>query len=168
MLGTVATTALRQVTCPLLVVRRPERLWNNALGEPLRVLVPFALDVTDTGLKDALGLVASTGDFSADFIHYRHVPETRDQRGQTALVTKEALVAYLGQLPVGLDARSITERDAFGRLDWHLRDLAHEKMTDLIVCGSHHRHGVERMRDGSIAEGIVLHSPVSVLVARAP
>lgn len=167
-LGTVATSALRHATCPVLVVREPQRLLR-ALGEaPLTVLVPFALDVTDAGLVEALSLVSSTGDFNADFVHYRSVPETIFGRQRPPLLREQQLRAYFGSLPVAVNVRTVIERDAYGRLDAHVHDLARERNVDLVLCGSHHRHGVQRMREGSVAEGIVVRAPVSVLVARAP
>jgi nucleotide-binding universal stress UspA family protein len=39
---------------------------------------------------------------------------------------------------------------------------------DLIVCGTHGRRGVRRILMGSDAEHIVRHSPVPVLMIRAP
>jgi nucleotide-binding universal stress UspA family protein len=169
-LGTVAQAAVRHVTCPVLLVRHPERLWiGRDEAERLRVLVPFALDDTDATLRDVLDIVASTGDVDGDFVHYVSVPEPDLDWRRTAAPTSEpALRAYFGELPAGVAVRALLERDAFGRLDSHVADLARERDVDLVLCGSHHRHGVERLKGGSIAEGILLHAPVSVLVARAP
>ncbi|MCC6528571.1 MAG: universal stress protein [Polyangiaceae bacterium] len=44
---------------------------------------------------------------------------------------------------------------------------AREVAADLIVVGTHARHGVERLLLGSIAEGILRDAPVPVLVVRA-
>lgn len=167
-LGSVAAFALRHATCPVLVVREPERLMQAVNDGPLTVLVPFALDVTDEGLVEAFAIVGSAGDFDADFAHYRNVPETNADRLHPPLTREEQLRAYFGSLPVTVNVRTVMERDGYGRLDAHISDLARERHADLVICGSHHRHGVDRMRDGSVAEGIVSRSPVSVLVARAP
>lgn len=167
-LGTVASQAIRHTSCPVLAVRKPERLWGARASGPLRVIVPFALDASDEGLCEALTLVAATGDIDVDFLHCAPVPEPVQRWRHAAPLDEAALRGYFGSLPAGLAVRSILERDAFGRLDGHVSDVARARDVDLIVCGSHHRHGVARMREGSIAEGIVLHAPVSVLVARAP
>ncbi len=45
---------------------------------------------------------------------------------------------------------------------------AREWHADLIVCGTHGRRGVERLLMGSDAEYILRHSPVPVLLVRAP
>jgi nucleotide-binding universal stress UspA family protein len=175
-LGTVATSALRHVTRPVLVVRRAELLWSASASQQSRprALVPFALDATDAGLVEALQLVASAGDVDVDFAHFTPLAAPAPSPTQRALIDnasslgEAALRDHFGGLPVGVGVRSIIGRDAFGRLDAHVVQLARESNADLIICGSHHRHGVERMMEGSVAEGIALHAPVSVLVARAP
>jgi len=45
---------------------------------------------------------------------------------------------------------------------------AHEWPADLIVTGSHGRHGLGRVLLGSVAEAAIRHAPCSVLVVRAP
>ncbi len=166
-LGTVATIALRHTSEPVLVVREAQRLWEPRSGHRIRVLVPFAVDAGDAGVVDALKLVASVGDFDADFAHYRSIPEPLSRSAKEAPADEAALRAHFAGLPTGLHVTSIVERSGFGRLDSHISDLARELHADLIVCGSHHRHGVDRLREGSTAEGIVTRAPVSVLVARA-
>jgi nucleotide-binding universal stress UspA family protein len=165
-LGTVAAAAIRHTTCPLLVVRRAERLWASSERPRLRVLAPFALDDTDAALAESLALVAATGDVDADFVHWTEIPAPRSPT--VARAADKAVRAHFHTLPIGVVVRGVFERTAFGRLDTLVAELARERDSDLVVCGSHHRHGFDRFRSGSIAEGIVLHAPVSVLVARAP
>lgn len=45
---------------------------------------------------------------------------------------------------------------------------AREWAADVIVIGSHGRHGLERVLLGSVAEAVMRHAPCSVLVVRAP
>ena len=47
-------------------------------------------------------------------------------------------------------------------------DTAKEKNADLIVMGTHGRHGVSRFLFGSTAEAVVRTSPIPVLTVRAP
>ncbi len=44
--------------------------------------------------------------------------------------------------------------------------VAKQRGADVIIVGSHNRHGVKRWALGSVAENVVRHAPVSVLVAR--
>ena len=45
---------------------------------------------------------------------------------------------------------------------------AKEWPADVIVIGSHGRHGLARALLGSVAEGVMRHAPCSVLVVRTP
>ncbi|MEO8012860.1 MAG: universal stress protein [Polaromonas sp.] len=54
-----------------------------------------------------------------------------------------------------------------GRICDHVAAQAMRAKADLIVVGSHGRHGVGRILLGSDAEQIVRHAPVPVLVVRA-
>lgn len=173
LLGTVATAILHRVAAPLLVVRQPARLAaftgaaREGAGRRLHALFCLSLDETEPPLREALAFLASVGGVDADLAHYRLVPEQPALRHDAVRLAARDAVEALGPLPPGVVATPIV-RDGFGRLDAHVSDLATERDVDLIVCGSHRRHGLERVTEGSVAEGIVRHAPVSVLVARAP
>ena len=47
-------------------------------------------------------------------------------------------------------------------------DYATSHAVDLIVIGSHGRSGLQRLMLGSVAEGVLRHSTVPVLVTKAP
>lgn len=47
-------------------------------------------------------------------------------------------------------------------------DCAREWPADMIVVGSHGRHGIDRLLLGSVAESVVRHAPCSVEIVRAP
>jgi nucleotide-binding universal stress UspA family protein len=47
-------------------------------------------------------------------------------------------------------------------------ECAKSHAVDLIVIGSHGRSGLQRLMLGSVAEGVLRHSPVPVLVTKAP
>ncbi len=47
-------------------------------------------------------------------------------------------------------------------------DAIEEHKCDLVIVGTHGRHGVERLFLGSVAEKVVRASPVPVLTVRAP
>lgn len=171
LLGRVATSILRRATVPLLVVRKPERLQaftaRAAGSKPLHALFCLSLDETEPPVRDALALLASVGAVDADLAHYRLVPEQPALRHDAVRLAARDVVEALGPLPARVRATPVV-RDGYGRLDAHVSDLAAERGVDLVVCGSHRRHGLERLAEGSIAEGIVRHAPVSVLVAHAP
>lgn len=47
-------------------------------------------------------------------------------------------------------------------------DSAEQWHADLILLGSHGRHGMRRLLLGSVAESVVRHAPCSVEIVRAP
>jgi nucleotide-binding universal stress UspA family protein len=47
-------------------------------------------------------------------------------------------------------------------------DCAREWPANMIVVGSHGRHGIDRLLLGSVAESVVRHAPCSVEIVRAP
>jgi nucleotide-binding universal stress UspA family protein len=55
-----------------------------------------------------------------------------------------------------------------GNPDEALIAAAQQQGADLIVLGSHGRHGLQRLFLGSVAEGVVRKSPLPVLVVRTP
>jgi len=57
---------------------------------------------------------------------------------------------------------------AMGEARACILDAVAEQHADLVVMGTHGRHGFSRMLMGSTAEGIVRMSPVPVLTVRAP
>ena len=70
---------------------------------------------------------------------------------------------------VGLaNARGISAKGRVigGHPDEALIASAQQQGADLIVLGSHGRHGLQRLFLGSVAEGVVRKSPLPVLVVR--
>jgi len=57
---------------------------------------------------------------------------------------------------------------AVGKPASEIVKTATEWPADVIVIGSHGRHGLERALLGSVAEGVMRHAPCSVLVVRTP
>lgn len=57
---------------------------------------------------------------------------------------------------------------AVGKPAAEIVKTAREWPADLIVTGSHGRHGLGRVLLGSVAEGAIRHAPCSVLVVRTP
>ena len=58
----------------------------------------------------------------------------------------------------------VTELNQFGDTADGIIDCAREFKADLIVIGTHSRSGLDRLLMGSVAEHVVRHSPIPVLV----
>lgn len=84
--------------------------------------------------------------------------------------TKEESEAILQEASEFLAARNIPHRTTrrIGQPAEAILSVAEDEHVDLIVMGSHGRTGLQRFLLGSVSNQVVSHSPVSVLVARAP
>ena len=75
--------------------------------------------------------------------------------------------ASLGRTVAALACPQVDERIEAGDVGPTICDVAGELGVDTIVVGSHRRHGLGRLRPGSVAEHLVRHAPCAVLVVRA-
>lgn len=84
--------------------------------------------------------------------------------------TKEESEGILQEAAEYLDARGVRNKTlrCIGQPAEAILHTAEEEHVDLIVLGSHGRTGLQRFLLGSVSNQVVSHSPVSVLVARAP
>jgi len=77
----------------------------------------------------------------------------------------------IAQAQAKFDAAGITvqPRIVEAHAIWRgILDTAHEEGADLIVMGSHGRHGLEKLVLGSVAQSVLTHTDISTLVVRAP
>lgn len=130
-----------------------------------RILVPY--DESDPS-KEALRYACEhypDGDITVLHVieiqsqEERYVPQAQEERVRAAEEVLEAAREEAG------DAAVATE-SSFGVPDQAILDFAEESDFDLIVMGSHGRRGVSRRILGSVAERVVRHSPIPVLVTR--
>ncbi|KAF7962710.1 universal stress protein UspA [Cupriavidus sp. UYMU48A] len=61
----------------------------------------------------------------------------------------------------------IDEIVAMGDIAHQIRQLVEDSAAELVVLGTHGRHGVSRLLLGSVAESLVRQCPVPVLLVRA-
>jgi nucleotide-binding universal stress UspA family protein len=163
LLGSVAQHVVRLAPCPVLVARR-----STAPEPPRRLLVPTDFSrQADTGLDLAL-TVAAPGAI-IELLHCWHPPsllgdETAAEWHRDARAAAEQrgrqLVERRTRRGVTLELALSEEAPARGIL----RRLE-EGRYDLVVIGSHGRRGLRRAILGSVAERVVRHAPISVLVA---
>jgi len=62
----------------------------------------------------------------------------------------------------------IDEILALGDIAHQIQDLVRARHAQLVVLGTHGRHGVRRLLLGSVAEGVVRECTVPVLLVRSP
>ncbi|MCC6928123.1 MAG: universal stress protein [Gemmatimonadaceae bacterium] len=176
LLGSVAERVTMSSPRPVIVVRdgAPWRQWD-AHRAPLRVAVAF-----DSGAsaRDALawaGWLASLGEVRLSacwVVHPAFENERHGASGEGAGI--ELLPATLDALTSELARRtrevlpdrpvSLQLEANMGRVDGALVDWSRREHADLLVVGSHQRHGFERLWNASISRGLLHHAPMSVAV----
>jgi nucleotide-binding universal stress UspA family protein len=177
-LGSTAEDVLREADVPTFVVRDADDGAGHASETPKaasieRILV--ALDDSDqaeAALLFALGLVApgkgmllccsviETGQLIDNAAIYGcdPVPLINTARDAAdALIEAQVGAALPGAISI---QRIVLEGDPVDAL----LDAASERRADLIVCGTHGRHGIRRLLVGSVAESLILGSLVPVAV----
>ena len=75
--------------------------------------------------------------------------------------------AALARTATALAGARVDERIEAGDAGPTICDVARELGVDAIVVGSYPRHGLGRLRPGSVADHVVRHAPCAVLVVRA-
>jgi nucleotide-binding universal stress UspA family protein len=145
--GTVSQL-LRRAGSPLIAVRGSSaafRAWGER-DHALRILVAIDLDESLAAGLAFAELMQQAGDCHLEYIHV----DSGDEAKESALsrLTRGAKVHHRSGPPVA----AITE-------------LAASDGFDLIVTGTHARHGTGRLLHPSVAEAILAQSPLSVAIA---
>jgi nucleotide-binding universal stress UspA family protein len=79
------------------------------------------------------------------------------QKTQSENIVEQTIKKFAGDMPV-------THFTDYGSTADGIIHCAKEFQADLIVIGTHNRHGLGRLLMGSVAEHVVRNSPVPVLV----
>jgi nucleotide-binding universal stress UspA family protein len=180
LLGSVAKEVLRSAPCSVEVVRAPMPVPGR---KGMRILL--ATDGSDCSLEAARSVakrrwpegteikVLSAVELNPSFVQAAFEPPFADPEGMEEI--REASVGR-AQNAIG-EARKILE-DAGLRTSESLSvllqdtkkiilDEAKEWEADLIVLGSHGRHGIQRFLIGSVSEAVAVHAHCSVDVIRS-
>ena len=59
---------------------------------------------------------------------------------------------------------TIKVEPGWGHTEGYLFEMAHRDQVDLLVVGTHHRHGLGRLRFGSVSRTVLHHSTITVAV----
>ena len=188
-LGSVAERTIRTATCPVIVVpRHPAgRPWLAARGgasaPALQALV--GLEGADEGGLELVRFAAGLrrrGPCDVTFLHLYWPTEEYARLGlrgaRNPLEVDPDVVANveprLRALIDGLPGQGSVRLDiqpAFGAPSANIEMAADDHPYDLLVVGSHQRHGLSRVLEGSVAESLARHAtraPVAcVPVARS-
>jgi nucleotide-binding universal stress UspA family protein len=180
LVGSVAERTAENSPVPTLVVRdsAPFQAW--ARGErPLKIFLGYDFSTTsDTALRwvNTLRKIGPC-DIAVGYVSWPphenwrlgiggHTwPEDAPLEIQQLLERdlKEKVRDLLGEENV-----TIRVEAGWGRPDLQLIESAGAEKADLIVVGTHQRHGVNRLFLGSVSRGILHHAPMSVAVVPMP
>ena len=176
LVGSVAERVAETSAVPTLVVRPGSRLGSWLRGEhALKVLVGYDFSAAGDAALRWLNEMQSLGACETSIVHI-DLPQEEAQR-----------LGYHGPLPLTENPeeiqnfleRDLSERVAmllppekvtimvepgWGRTEGYLFEMAHRQQADLVVVGTHRRHGLDRLRFGSVSRTVLHHATVTVAV----
>lgn len=176
LLGSVAERVAMESVKPVLVVR-DEQPWNEWLRgkRALRVLAAFDVGASASQALEWVTWLQRAGELALTICWVVN-PALENQRfgatGEGAGVellpkTRESLWREFQTLVAahgGFPTAELRLEPTLGRIDSALTGLASTLQADLLVVGSHQRHGFERLWQGSVSRGVLRHATMSVAV----
>jgi nucleotide-binding universal stress UspA family protein len=176
LMGSMAVRTAETATVPTLVVRQGGRLAEWVTGKrALRIVMGDDFSATGESALRFVKDLEKLGACDITVVHVDWPPEERrrhDLRGPVSLTENDpevqrALEEKLAERTHGvLGHRKCTMHvvPCWGRADGYLLSLASETGADLLVLGTHQRHGLERFRLGSVSRAVLNDALVSVAV----
>jgi nucleotide-binding universal stress UspA family protein len=194
--GSIAERVAHETSVPVMFVRCfdpqvsgivPEFVSGNALGLEVnfeRILVPIDADqISSTAIAQAIELARALGAM-LELMHVTINPASRwselelrpvyngKMLVETQHIMRDALLQIGAELPSteSTGAKQVEVSELQGGLEAVSRVIVrHSKHTgaDLIVMGTNERSGVLKWLAGSVAEAVIHHAEVPVLLVRA-
>ena len=176
LVGSVAERTAETSPIPTLVVRPGGRLASWIRGEhALKILVGYDFSAASDAALDWVNHLREIGKFQATVLYSNWPPDEARRLG------------YEGPLPLAANPKKIQqnlERDlekriatllpkqevtaivepGWGSPEGYLFQMASRRRVDLIVVGTHRRHGLGRVLLGSVSRAVLHHSKVTVAV----
>jgi nucleotide-binding universal stress UspA family protein len=176
LIGSVAERVAETSPVPTLVVRPGARLRSWIRGEhPLKVLVGYDFSAAGDAALKWLNEMQSLGACEICVVHLDGPPEEArrsEYHGPVPLARNpeelqnllerdlsERVAMYLAPEKV-----TITVQPGGEHIDAHLFEMAHRQQADFLLVGTHRRHGLGRLRFGSVSRMVLHHSPITVAV----
>jgi len=175
-LGSVSAEVVERARVPVLVVRGPEPRLEH-------VLVAWDHSPAARAAADLLGRwpvfgpasirVLSVADLGAAWWAGFPPPGAAESGAAYLAAAEESRRAHVAMAhelaeELRVAGRTATGISSEGQPGAEIIDAAAEWPADLVVMGTHARHGLSRLLLGSVARNVVLHAGCSVLVAPAP
>lgn len=178
-LGSIAERTAEMAPVPTLIVRQGAALEQWLHGKrPLRVFLGFDFTRTAEAAADWLRDLRAAGPCEV-IVGHLGSPAGDERRFGVSdrapgsdlsprvheLLTRE--VADRVQAAVGTDQIEVRVEPHAGRADAALVAMAGDARADLIVVGTHQRHGLPRLWSGSVSRGVLSEAPIAVAVVPA-
>lgn len=179
-MGSVAERVVRLANLPVLLLRLSEAV-HPSVGFPKRILV--ALDggeASQQALEQAVHLAKELGsqlvllhaipDVKTPVLGYESMmyssanPEKLDSQLQ---LEGHSILQKAKEQIAPLEATAVLSRAKGNRMAEIILQTAAQQQADLIAIGTHGYRGLDRLLLGSVAESVVHHAKVPVLVVRA-
>jgi nucleotide-binding universal stress UspA family protein len=175
LLGSTAERVIRMAPCPVLAVHVPNA--GDSVGQGLtldRILVPTDLSACSLEAVQYAAVVANQAKASIELLHILEPASygidftiessaERDQKRKSATEKLEALSSKLAAAGIAVKISLLGGVPADTIIDF-----AHKASSNLIVMGTHGRHGLSHMWAGSVTEAVLRRSSVPVLAVRHP
>jgi len=175
-LGSIAERTAEMAPVPTLIVRQAAAFEQWLHGQrPLRVFLGFDFTVTAEAALDWVRALRTAGPCAITAGHLNSPPE--DERRFSVLDRlpaagnaprlQELLARQVGdrlQACLGDEQVEVRVEPRSGRADLALVAMAVEARSDLVVVGTHQRHGLARLWSGSVSRGVLSEAPVAVAV----
>lgn len=176
LVGSVAERVAETSPIPTLVVRPGSKLGSWVRGEhPLKVIVGY--DFSDAG-DAALRWLNEMQSVGPCEISVLYVDTPLEEAFRLGVHGPISLTENPKQIQSVLE-RDLSERVAmllppenvtikvqpgWGSTEGYLSEMAYRQQTDLVVLGTHRRHGFGRLRFGSVSRSILHHATDSVAI----
>ena len=175
-LGSIAERTAEMAPVPTLIVRQAAALEQWLRGKrSLRVFLGFDFTVTAEAAADWVREIRTVGPCEVTVGHLNWPPGDERRFGVLdrppasgnsprvqELLTRQ--VADRVQATLGEEQVEVRVEQHAGRADLALVAMAVEARSDLIVVGTHQRHGLARLWSGSVSRGVLSEAPVAVAV----
>jgi len=175
-LGSIAERTAEMAPVPTLIVRQAAALEQWLRGKrPLRVFLGFDFTVTAEAAADWVRQIRTAGPCEVTVGHLNWPPGDERRFGVLDRTPasgnsprlQELLARQVGdrvQATLGEEQVEVRVEPQAGRADLALVAMAVEARSDLVVVGTHQRHGLARLWSGSVSRGVLSEAPVAVAV----
>ncbi len=176
LVGSVAERVAETSPIPTLVVRPGSKLGSWVRGEQaLKVVVGYDFSAAGDAALRWLNEMQSVGACEISVVHIDWPPEEAHRLGyhgplpltenpeQIQNFLERDLAERVAML-LPPENVTITVEPGWGHPEGHLFEVAHRQHVDLVVVGTHRRHGFGRLRFGSVSRTVLHHASVTVAV----